>query len=133
VPKKPAIQSNRNIILAVSKDPTLSDIRVQDLKEAGYQVISANNLLDMRKACDQSKIGLMIIGYSVPAIEKRKVWVGAKEFCKTPILELYEDGRHELMETVHLFVHEYRTPTDFLAAVNFFLNGSDSAPLERPN
>jgi hypothetical protein len=81
--------------------------------------------------CERTpKVDLVIIGYSLPMREKRRVWEAAKETCKAiPILELYEHGRHELLQSDKLFVHESHTPTDFLAAVNLILGVPNSAPI----
>jgi len=67
-------------------------------------------------------VDLVIIGYSLPVQEKRRVWEAAKEACKdTPILELYEHGWHELLENNKLSIHEYHTEADFVAAVKLML------------
>lgn len=116
---------HRKTILVVSKEPDLVDIRAHVLEDAGYQVVSATDLLAVRSAYKQfPEIALMIIGYSLSPDEKRRVWTEAKDFCETPILELYEDGHHELVASSRLFTFESHTPTDFLSAVNSILRGT---------
>ena len=118
-------------ILVVSKDHDLADIRAHILRDAGFQVESAMDLNTFKTLCEaHPKVDLVIIGYSLPMPEKRRVWEAAKEACKdTPILELYEHGRHELLENDKLSLHEYHTGADFVTAVNFILRRPTSIPL----
>jgi CheY-like chemotaxis protein len=111
------------MILVVSKEANLADIRARILKAAGYGVESAMDLNTFQTLCQaHPKVDLVIIGYSLPMHEKRRVWEAAKKACKdTPILELYEHGRHELLENNKLSIHEYHTEADFLAAVKLIL------------
>lgn len=115
-------------ILVVSKEPALADIRGKILSDAGYRVESAMDLNTFNSLCAHNpKVDLVIIGYSLPIQEKRRVWEAAKEACKeTPILELYEHGRHELLENDKLSIHEYHTEADFLAAVQLILRAPAS-------
>jgi CheY-like chemotaxis protein len=110
-------------ILVVSKEPALADIRAGILRDAGYRVESALDLNTFHTLCEHNpKVDLVIIGYSLPPPEKRRVWEAAKEWCKNvPILELYEHGRHELLADTKLSVHESHTPQDFLSAVKLAL------------
>ncbi len=58
-----------------------------------------------------------MIGHSVPPSERRRIGVEVRKHCKTPVLQLHETGGIEQVET-NAFSHHYRTPTDFLQAVN---------------
>ena len=112
----------RNTVLVVSKDPELADVRKKVLEDAGFEVIPVGDLKTLQEACEKYQISLVMIGYSLPPSEKRRVWDMARDICKAPILELYENGEPELVESHALFVHESRTPEDFLAAVLKILN-----------
>ena len=107
----------RRTVLVASKDPKLSDVRKAVLEEAGFEVIPVTDLNALRDACEKHKISLIMIGYSLPPSEKRRIWDTAREVCKVPILELYEHGKPELLESHALFAHESHTPEDFLDAV----------------
>src|SRR2546421_7853457 len=107
----------RHSVLVASRDPKLADVRKTVLEDAGFEVILVADLNDLRDACEKQKIGLIMIGYSLPPSEKRRIWDTARELCKVPILELYENGKPELIESHALFTHESRTPEDFLDAV----------------
>ena len=113
----------KQTILVVSKEPDLADARAHVLEGAGYRVVSAMDLAAFRKACtEMPKIDLLIIGYSLPPSEKRRVFAAAKECGKAPVtLELYKDGRHDLLQSDTLVMHQSETPTDFLEAVNHIL------------
>ena len=121
-------------ILVVSKEPNLADIRARTLKDAGYRVESAMDLNTFKLFCGaHPKADLIIIGYSLSLHEKRRVWEAVRESCAdTPILELYEHGRHELLENNKLSIHEYHTEADFLLAVKLLLKptrAADAPPL----
>jgi DNA-binding NtrC family response regulator len=113
-------------ILVVSKEQKLADTRARILQDAGYQIESAMDLNTFKTLCEaHPKVDLVIIGYSLPMPEKRRVWEAAKEGCKdTPILELFEHGRHELLENDKLSIHEYHSEADFLVAVALILKDS---------
>ena len=105
-------------ILVVSKDPNLADVRKHILEEAGFKVINALDYTTLKEACEQDKIDLVMIGYSLPPSEKRRAWQAAREICKTPILELYDEkSSPSLMEVQALFSHQSHAPGDFLEAV----------------
>ena len=111
----------RQAILVVSSNPGLADVRKQVLEAAGYKVLAASNLPAVTDACRNEKIDLIMLGYSLPPAERRRVWVEARQHCKAPILELYEGDRAELMEETNTFVHESHTPGDFLEAAEAIL------------
>jgi DNA-binding NtrC family response regulator len=113
-------------ILVVSKEQKLADTRARILQDAGYQIESAMDLNAFKTLCEaHPKVDLVIIGYSLPMPEKRRVWEAATEGCKdTPILELFEHGRHELLENDKLSIHEYHSETEFLVAVALILKDS---------
>jgi DNA-binding response OmpR family regulator len=109
-------------VLVCSRHPDLADVRQRVLEKAGFQVINATDLISIREACKKHKIALIMIGYSLPPAEKRRVWHEAHESCyQIPILELYESGKPELMAGNALFTEEARTPEDFLEAVHKIL------------
>lgn len=114
----------RNPILVVSHDPVLADVRKHILEGAGFKVISATNLMAVRDACVNYTLSLVMIGYSLPAAEKRRVWSEVRQACssKTPVLELYDNDKPELMESQALFSHESHEPKDFLEAVQQILS-----------
>ncbi|MBV9087366.1 MAG: response regulator transcription factor [Acidobacteria bacterium] len=108
-------------ILIVSRDPALADVRKSVLERAGYPTIPASDFQSVRDACQKFKVGLVMIGYSVPPAEKRRAWSAAREVCKTPILELVRGGKAEIIDSGALFVHQSHTPVDFLQAVQSIL------------
>jgi CheY-like chemotaxis protein len=108
-------------ILVISREQNLADSRADVLEKAGYSVVSAGDLPTIQDACRQTTFDLVIIGYSLPFAEQRRVWQAVKEFCGTPMLQLFENGRHELLETQRIFTPDDATPDDFLSAVNLLL------------
>lgn len=101
-------------VLIISFDPQLADVRKSVLEGAGFQVFQAGNLLEVRKHCAENTLDLVMIGYSLPAAEKRRVWAEIREHCST-ILELHREGGPALTEAA--YYHSSHSPDDFLDAV----------------
>jgi DNA-binding NtrC family response regulator len=111
-------------VLVISHDPRLADVRKSVLEAAGYEVLSVSNLTDIETTCKNKKVHLTMIGYSLPPAEKRRMFMEAREHCKTPVLELYQNGKPELMEESHISSHLAKVPEDFLEAVNALLRST---------
>lgn len=123
------VLENSPLILIVSKEPQLADARASVLEAAGYVVVSAMNLKAVRKTLEapSTKFALIIIGYSLPPPEQRRVWLAAKKSSEAPVLQLFKDGRHELLDTNRTFERNEDAPADFITAVNLILR-SESRP-----
>jgi DNA-binding response OmpR family regulator len=103
-------------IIVASRDPKLADVRKAVLERAGFTVVAASDSETVEKTCTDGKVGLVMIGYSVPPSEKRRIWRAAREKCQAPILELYRKGAPEIVEQ-HVYHHQSETPEDFLDLV----------------
>jgi DNA-binding response OmpR family regulator len=108
-------------VLVASRDPRLADVRKAVLEEAGYRVIPATTATEFANECRNNTIDLVLMGYSLPPADKRRIYVEVRTHCKTPVLELHENGRPELVEPGYIFAHRSYTPEDFLEAVNSIL------------
>jgi len=95
-------------------------VRKTILEKEGFAVLQARGSAGVRDLCKKKKINLVLIGYSLPPSEKRKVWVEARKECKTPILQLYQGAEPELVES-NAFAHEWQTPDDFVKSVRSVL------------
>jgi DNA-binding response OmpR family regulator len=114
--------NTKDTILVASWDATLADVRKRTLESAGYVVLPSKGSAEVREICKKRKVRLVLIGYSLPPSEKRRVWEEARKVCKTPILELYPAGaKPELMESTALFAHESFSPDDFVTRVQSIL------------
>jgi DNA-binding response OmpR family regulator len=107
----------KDTILVASWNPVLEAQRKRVLESAGYEVLLARGSNGVRNVCKKRRVNLVLIGYSLPPSEKRRVWVEARAVCKTPILQLYLGEKPELMESTALFAHQSNTPDDFVRAV----------------
>ena len=116
------LAEKKDIILVASWDPVLAGIRKAILEKEGFAVLQARGSAGVRALCRKKKINLVVIGYSVPPSEKRRVWLEARKACKVPILELLRGGETELMES-SVLAHESRTPDDFVKSVRSVLRG----------
>jgi CheY-like chemotaxis protein len=112
-------------ILVASRNPALADIRKQVLESAGFHVIAASDLRVIERTCQHAQVDLVLIGYSLPAAEKRRVWVECRRYCGSiPILELHQ-AEPALAEEVRTFSHHSRTSEDFLEAVQTIIATCD--------
>lgn len=112
-------------ILVASRDPHLADVRKTVLERAGFAVLATSDSATVRRACTAGIVHLVMLGYSLPPADKRKIWKAAREYCKVPILELHSNGRPEVLDQ-NVFYHESKTPEDFLEAVKSLMSGSSS-------
>ena len=115
------LTNKKDTILVASWDPLLEAARKRTLENAGYEVLLARGSDGVRKICEKKRVSLVLIGYSLPPSEKRRVWVEARTVCKTPILQLYRGRKPELMESTALFAHQSNAPDDFVRAVQDIL------------
>ena len=78
------------VILVVSHDLELADVRKRRLQQAGYEVVSAMDVQSIRAACFSGRVRLAVIGYSLPPAEKRRAALEVRQGCgtRTPILLL---------------------------------------------
>src|SRR3954462_1900199 len=98
-----AVARGGKSILVVSHNPELADVRKRVLEEEGYQVLPADNLEAVRSACENGNIDLVIIGYSLPPSDKRRVALAARENCKVPVLELFQGEEPDLLRETWLY------------------------------
>jgi len=109
------MRPEKNTILVVSHNPQLADIRKSVLESAGFRVIPVNDDVSVRNFCRKQKPKLVMIGYSVPPAQKRRVWNEARRVCKVPILELHQGKTPELMPPAYF--HESETPDDSISSI----------------
>ncbi|HEY2359751.1 MAG TPA: hypothetical protein VGK36_01445 [Candidatus Angelobacter sp.] len=107
--------TEKDKILVISRDPRLADVRRRVLENAGFKVLAASDSTAIRAECEMHKPRLVMMGYSLPPSEKRRVWAAVKEHCGVPVLELHKESGPELMSPA--FFHQALAPDDFLAAV----------------
>lgn len=89
-------------MLLVSRDPELGNERKKVLEAAGFMVISVTDFHQLQEACEKKKFVLAIIGYAVPAKEKRRIWSQLITSCpEAQILELIDGNIPDLPEAHH--------------------------------
>ncbi len=84
-------------ILNVGADPEQVKVRDKALVSAGYQVVSATNLLEVIKACEQHDIELAVLGHVLNVNEKSRITAPVRSRCQrdTPVLALYQTSPSE--------------------------------------
>ena len=110
-------------IIVASHDPVLADVRKQLLESAGFYVIPVTDSPTVEELCRKHKVKLIMLGYSLPPAEKRRIWHSARTKCNAPILELYHKGKPELVEQ-NVFSHEAQRSDDFLDRVQQLLRSA---------
>ena len=76
-------------VLCTGADHTLLHTRKLILEHAGHTVVSASSEPEVREACAQRQIDVAVIGQSVSAPQKQRVFALVREACPTAkILEL---------------------------------------------
>jgi DNA-binding NtrC family response regulator len=118
---RPVREKKKTILIAAS-DPARLQWKTLVLERAGYVVIAATTIEQIKRTCRKYKIDLVLLGSSLSPAEKRKFWQEARSNCRSPVLELYGTGAPELMDEsryVHTLPH---TPSDFVEAVRTILD-----------
>ena len=112
----------KKAILVASFDPDLADVRKRVLEGAGYRVVPATDLLAVRAGCESETIALVVIGYSLPPSEKRRVWYEVRQHCgkNVPILELLNASTPILSDEA-VGVHFSQGPDDLVDKVREIL------------
>jgi hypothetical protein len=115
---------DKKIVLVVSRHPHLSDVRKKVLEQAGYEVVSISEPEPLEQACQNHKISLVLVGYSLTPAEKRRIAAEAIKFCKCPILELWNSEPPRVRIDHRIFDHYSLTPEDFIETVQSLLGGT---------
>jgi len=84
-------------ILNVGADPEQVKVRDKALVAAGYQVVSATNLREVIKACEQHDIELAVLGHVLNVNENSRITATVRSRCQrdTPVLALYQTSPSE--------------------------------------
>ena len=117
LPRDHHLTKNKGTVLVASWDPLLEAERKRVLESAGYEVLLARGSNGVRKLCRKRRVSLVLIGYSLPPSEKRRVWADARAVCKTPILQLYRGSKPEVLESTATFPDKSNASNDFVRAV----------------
>ena len=107
-------------ILNVARDQSLLKSRSAILEGAGYEVVPALTILELKAACESHRtFDLVILGYALPKDEKRRVMLAVRQFCgRIPILELYPHGSAPVDEEADEQLPSTDEPDVLLAKVN---------------
>lgn len=85
-------------ILSISYDPILLNTREFILREAGYQVNSANGFSEAVTAC-KGHFDLIVMGHSIPESDKREIVRELRQRgCDSPVLSLNRFGERPIPE-----------------------------------
>ena len=87
-------------ILSISHDPYLLRTRHVLLEQAGFEVVSADEIGPAVEACQtsNSRFDLVILGHSIPYEEKRNIISRIKQNSDAPILALLRPNESPVAE-----------------------------------
>lgn len=85
-------------VLNIAADPFVADVRKQVLETGGYDVTSAQNILEVVEACETQDFDAVVLGQTIPMKEKRRITATVRERCKarTPVIGLYTTSPAEV-------------------------------------
>jgi len=89
-------------LFVISKNPEPAEARRVQLQGAGYHVTAAGNFRDVQEICEKGDFNLVVVGYSIPAKEKKRIRAELVARCPhTPILELVQRDTPVLLDAQH--------------------------------
>lgn len=109
-------------VLVVSWNESLAKTRELLLRAAGYLVTSAVGRVQAQSHC-QSKADLLVLGHSVPSLEKKDVITCFRKCSGAPILSLL--GSHQLKLPEADFGVEVFDPAEVVQVVRKILSNED--------
>ena len=86
------------VVLNVSADESLLATRKAILEQIGFKVVSATNLLQVEAACKGNQVGAVVLGHSIPRVEKQRIITTVRDLCHkgTPVIScLYRNSPTE--------------------------------------
>ena len=106
-------------VLVVSWNESLARTRELLLRAAGYLVTSAVGRVQAHAQCD-SKLDLLVLGHSVPSLEKKDVIACFRKYSTSPVLSLLGSHQQKLPEAD--FGVEVFDPAEVIQVVREILN-----------
>jgi len=101
-------------ILSISYDASLLMKRHLLLERAGHQVTSAMSFPAAVGCCRNGRYDLLVLGHSLPAIDKRELIRISRSNSPAPILSLMSDGEDPVLSD---YQADRDRPHEFLQAV----------------
>jgi len=83
-------------ILSISYDPILLRVRHELLQRQGYAVTSAEGFVEALQLCKDGQFDLLIVGHSIPHLDKEALLSATRESCNAPVLEMMRQGEAPL-------------------------------------
>lgn len=90
-------------ILSLSNDSSLARTREMLFVGAGFQVSTYMNTALAIQACRRESFDLIVIGHSIPLIERRNLLKEVRSLCDTPILAMLRHGEAPLPGADYMF------------------------------
>ena len=113
-------------VLCTGADRTLLHTRKLILEHAGHTVFSASSEPEVREACARYNIDLAVIGQSVSAPQKQRIFALVREVCPSAkVLELLSPyGTKALQDADDWLEAPMEVPHEFVEKVERLAGGS---------
>lgn len=111
------------VVVVVSRNSKLAQVRKRLLEEAGYAVVPATDAAAVEQACLEHNVSLILIGHLIEPSEKRRVWSSSRIHCDVPILELRRNGEAEIVDR-NLLSAESADAVQLLHSVRTIMQGA---------
>ena len=95
--------SEQRRILSVTYDPSLAHTREMLFTGAGFEVSTFLDVAKAISACKSEAFDLVVLGHSIPFLERRALVREAHESCAAPVLALIRRGEPRLPEADYFF------------------------------
>jgi DNA-binding response OmpR family regulator len=107
-------------ILSISYQEALLVTRQMLLQQRGYEVVSGLGFVEAVMHCERGGFDLLLLGHTVPQLDKEKLIALFRQHCNAPVLSLQRtretpldgaehhalsDTPHELLEKIDVILH----------------------------
>jgi CheY-like chemotaxis protein len=114
-------------ILSVSHDKSLLRTRHMMLENEGYAVVSSATIQESIQHCREGKFDLLILGHSIPSIDKQRLVNSFHHYCPAPVIALRSHAGEEVVAGADYHIHA--DPEPLLNLIAEILRGRVKARL----
>ena len=108
-------------ILSVCYDRSLLHTRHMMLDNEGYAVVSSATIQESIQHCKEGKFDLLILGHSIPTVDKHRLVDNFRHYCPAPIIALRSHAGEEVVKGADY--HIQADPEPLLNLIGEMLRG----------
>ena len=119
------IESSRRFrILSLTYDPSLARTREMLFSGAGFEVSTFSDVEKAIEDCQSNSYDLVVLGHSIPLLERKALVKAVRNRCATPVLALLRHGE-PLVPQADYFFDSTESPARLLATVQDILRPTE--------